>query len=578
MERATQNVQMCHERGRGHQGATELREFQNFVKQKQEVQLARESAEGLQEYAENGEEHSKLLRSAHHPALLEVPEIVHNVVQEIFRPEDPASVATLEEPEVSYAAMTRRPPPVSRKYQVSSRSDTPALQNDIFGGLVRNPPGTVEAFVTEATNIERALQARASHYQRHPSVAATALLGGENAPGTDIREIIREVVREELRQLLPAASRPATLSIAEAVREEVQRALQPEVPVTTVAPEEPTLSYAAMARRPPQAPRQATAPPRRDAPTPQYPRRQEDQAHVHPDRPAPRKTDVWRTADRRPLCYHCGEADHVYRRCPYRRLGLRGFHPNDPRPRYGERPREIDEYLRRPQSPEPASRREFRSPSPRRAATPGGGVAEDDRRQDPPRTSEGPHSNATGDRNDAPATVSNNLNVVIDGHDASALVDTGADYSVLSGRLSRRLRKVTTPWDGPQIRTAGGHLITPVGRCTARVEIHGETCPVKFVVLQDCSRDVILGMDFLCEYGAVIDLGANQLTLRKPVFRRWRPNDVNRGPSPRRPREPTAAVECFRTVGTDAAMRRSSSGRKPPTAPRKRNWRRKRRN
>ncbi|KAM7295620.1 hypothetical protein ISCGN_025117 [Ixodes scapularis] len=322
----------------------------------------------------------------------------------------------------------------------------------------------------------------------------------------------------------------ATLSIAEAVREEVQRALQPEVPVTTVAPEEPTLSYAAVARRPPQAPRQATAPPRRDAPTPQYPRRQEDQAHVRPDRPAPRKTDVWRTADRRPLCYHCGEADHVYRRCPYRRLGLRGFHPNDPRPRYGERPREIDEYLRRPQSPEPASRREFRSPSPRRAATPGGGVAEDDRRQEPPRTSERSHSNATGDRNDAPATVSNNLNVVIDGHDASALVDTGADYSVLSGRLSRRLRKVTTPWDGPQIRTAGGHLITPVGRCTARVEIHGETCPVKFVVLQDCSRDVILGMDFLCEYGAVIDLGANRLTLRKPV------------PPPEEPKATSSAV------------------------------------
>ncbi|KAM7281063.1 hypothetical protein ISCGN_005928 [Ixodes scapularis] len=112
------------------------------------------------------------------------------------------------------------------------------VRDDIFGGLVLNPPGTVEAFVTEATNIERALQARASHYQRHPSpsVAATALLGGENAPGTDIREIIREVVREELRQLLPAASRPATLSIAEAVREEVRRALQPEVPVTTVAP------------------------------------------------------------------------------------------------------------------------------------------------------------------------------------------------------------------------------------------------------------------------------------------------------------------------------------------------------
>ncbi|KAM7315693.1 hypothetical protein ISCGN_005476, partial [Ixodes scapularis] len=212
------------------------------------------------------------------------------------------------------------------------------------------------------------------------------------------------------------------------------------------------------------------------------------------------------------------------------------------------------------------------------AATPGGGVAEDDRRQDPPRTSERPHSNATRDRNDAPATVSNNLNVVIDGHDASALVDTGADYSVLSGRLSRRLRKVTTPWDGPQIRTAGGHLITPVGRCTARVEIHGETCPVKFVVLQDCSRDVILGMDFLCEYGAVIDLGANQLTLRKPVSPPRRPNDVNRGPSPRRPREPTAAVECFRTVGTDAATTAKFFWKEASNCSWEEDWRRKRRN
>ncbi|KAM7303297.1 uncharacterized protein ISCGN_013261 [Ixodes scapularis] len=164
-------------------------------------------------------------------------------------------------------------------------------------------------------------------------------------------------------------------------------------------------------------------------------------------------------ADQRPLCYHCGEANNIYRGCPYRRLGLRGFHPSDPHPRYD-----------------------------------------------------------TTYRNDGPATVPNNLNVVIDGHDASALVDTGADYSVLSGRLSRCLRKVTTPWDGPQIRTAGGHLIAPVGRCTARVEIPGETCPVKFAVLQDCSSDVILGMDFLCEYDAVIYLGANRLTLQKPAL------------------------------------------------------------
>ncbi|KAG0429790.1 hypothetical protein HPB47_023312 [Ixodes persulcatus] len=66
------------------------------------------------------------------------------------------------------------------------------VRDDIFGGLVRNPPTAVEAFVTEATNIERTLQARASHYQRHPGVAASTLFNGETSPVTpDICEIIR---------------------------------------------------------------------------------------------------------------------------------------------------------------------------------------------------------------------------------------------------------------------------------------------------------------------------------------------------------------------------------------------------
>ncbi|KAG0433225.1 hypothetical protein HPB47_020134 [Ixodes persulcatus] len=181
----------------------------------------------------------------------------------------------------------------------------------------------------------RSIEARASHYQRLPGVVASASSSSYLGSTTsDLREIIRDVVREELRKLLPAAERPASLSVAEIVRDEVQRALQPETPVDVPAPEEPTLTYAAMARRPPQAPRQATAPPRREPPAPQYSQRREERQHVRPERPSPRKTDVWRTADRRPLCYHCGEADHVYRRCPYRQLGLRGFHPDDPRPRY----------------------------------------------------------------------------------------------------------------------------------------------------------------------------------------------------------------------------------------------------
>ncbi|KAM7281557.1 uncharacterized protein ISCGN_005944, partial [Ixodes scapularis] len=245
------------------------------------------------------------------------------------------------------------------------------VKAEIFGGLVRHPPTTVDGFVAEATNIERALSARASHYHRlagvpAPRTAASCQLD-LNATGVDgLREIVRDIVREELRKLLPAANQPAELSIAEVVREEVQRAIQPEAPACVAPPEESALTYAAVARRPPPPPPAYVAPPRRRSPAPQHDHRRDDQVQYAAQEPrAPRKTDVWRTPDRRLLCFHCGEANHTYRRCPYRRLGLRGFHPNDPRPRYGERPREIDEYLRRPQSPEPASRREFRSPSPR---------------------------------------------------------------------------------------------------------------------------------------------------------------------------------------------------------------------
>lgn len=103
--------------------------------------------------------------------------------------------------------------------------------------------------------------------------------------------------------------------------------------------------------------------------------------------------------------------------------------------------------------------------------------------------------------------------MTVDGRNVTALIDTGADYSVLSGSFADRIKKVTTTWDGPQIRTAGGHLITPSGRCTARLTVNGHTYPTVFVVLQKCSRDVILGMDFLTQHRAVIDLKSKSITL-----------------------------------------------------------------
>lgn len=100
----------------------------------------------------------------------------------------------------------------------------------------------------------------------------------------------------------------------------------------------------------------------------------------------------------------------------------------------------------------------------------------------------------------------------IDGRETTALADTGADHSVISQTLAATLKKVLTPWSGLQIRTAGGHLITPVGRCTARIKIHGFTYVNAFIVLPECSRDLILGMDFLLTNGAIIDLEKSKIS------------------------------------------------------------------
>ena len=139
------------------------------------------------------------------------------------------SVTSFVEDVLRLSARADPQPTEEKKLRVLMRG----VESEIFGGLVRNPPTTVQGFVAEATNIERAFLARASHYQRLPDVASAAPVSldrGLDSSLGGIREIIREVVREELRKLLPAANRPASLSIANIVREEVQRAVQPEAP------------------------------------------------------------------------------------------------------------------------------------------------------------------------------------------------------------------------------------------------------------------------------------------------------------------------------------------------------------
>lgn len=239
------------------------------------------------------------------------------------------------------------------------------IKEQLFAGLVRNPPRTVHEFIKEATSIERAVQERCRQYDRTAIKAASPSAATVFTATDDksLRELVRSVVREELAKCGIGASQPAILSVADVVRQEIRQALSAPEPRHQPMPQ---VDYAAALRCPtPAVPAAATMP------TSPYSRPQPSdswsQSEV-PPRPQVRKTDVWRTADHRPLCYHCGEPGHVYRRCPYREIGLPGFAPTALRPRFGERPAAIADYLATRRAAE--SSRRSRSPSPARYASP----------------------------------------------------------------------------------------------------------------------------------------------------------------------------------------------------------------
>lgn len=263
------------------------------------------------------------------------------------------------------------------------------VKEQLFAGLARSPPTTVAEFVREASTMERSLRQRATQYGRQVNIAACG------SPFDDmraLRELVRSVLREELQLLQGGGNQPTVATIADVIREEVRRAVEP--PTSEVERSVPTytdvLRTAAPVTRPVSAYTDVVRTPAPVAPVfrpaaPQPFQRVLNPATRYEPRRLERKAALWRTSDNRPLCYHCGEDGHVIRHCPYRRMGLRGFSPDAPRPRYGERPREIQEYLAVNELPStPRVVHQSRSPSPRRYSSPGRPLSSDQTRNRSP--------------------------------------------------------------------------------------------------------------------------------------------------------------------------------------------------
>ena len=103
-----------------------------------------------------------------------------------------------------------------------------------------------------------------------------------------------------------------------------------------------------------------------------------------------------------------------------------------------------------------------------------------------------------------PVRPCNMVSVLVEGVYVDALIDTGACLSVIDRSLCSRLRKVTTPYDGPTLFAAQGDAIRPSAMCTARVFIDGLLHYVQFAVLSSCAHQLILGWDFLSTANASI--------------------------------------------------------------------------
>ncbi|GFU88080.1 transposon Ty3-I Gag-Pol polyprotein [Trichonephila clavipes] len=291
-------------------------------------------------------------------------------------------------------------------------------------------------------------------FERLPNVVPVASLTDE----TDLVSLIRKIVQEEVHRLINQAQESLDSdpqSLEEIVQDEVEKVLAPVSAKPTGTRLRPT--YAAVTRK-------------SRVPVQRFP-------------PQPRKTDAWRTADNRPVCYHC--------RQEIRR-------DQTPLAVIRQVPREAD-----PQYAVTDPRRHIADPVCRQA------VGERKTKEN-----QGGEAACTGNPPSAAKMTGNQLNVIIDNKPIRALVDSRASCSVISDKSRRFLKKVLfADVKSVLLKVTDVNFVRPIAKCVLRVRINNRELPFEFIVLSHCYHDVILGWDFLEASQAVIDCRQNELVL-----------------------------------------------------------------
>ncbi|GFX24650.1 transposon Ty3-I Gag-Pol polyprotein [Trichonephila clavipes] len=297
---------------------------------------------------------------------------------------------------------------------------------------------------------------------------------------------IRTIVREEVHRLINQTQESLDSdpqSLEEIVQDEVERVLAPVSTKPTETRPRPT--YAAVTRK-------------YRAPVQKFP-------------PEPRKTDVWRTADNRPVCFHCGRPGHVMRYCREKRLSLTTQTADGTSTTLALKKKYADQTLLA------VLRQVPREADPQFVTDPRRHIADPVSRQavGARKTFQGGEAACTGNPPSTAKMTGNQLDVIIDKKPIRALVDSGASFSVISDKYRRFLKKVLfADAKSVMLKVADGNFVRPIGKCVLRVRINNRELPFEFIVLSHCSHDVILGWDFFLEASqAVIDCGQNELVL-----------------------------------------------------------------
>ncbi|UYV79687.1 hypothetical protein LAZ67_18000272, partial [Cordylochernes scorpioides] len=339
------------------------------------------------------------------------------------------------------------------------------VAEEVYQALVGKDISTVDQFVAFCRRFEAFKRMRVAppRFNRLPNVTTISTAEPEN-----LEALIRRIVREEVQKFMAPPSTFAAQDIdtpspdlRDVIRSEIQQTLAPI-----------------------SAPRQ----PESFRPRRQYLPQNDQGYRRRTEGPPNNQRTQWRTEDDRPICFHCGRPGHVARYCRDRRQAFADARLGRETVDFG-RPR--TENYTMGESGSELSQGRFRNPSP---------YPHRGRFQAPRRTSQSPARRPSR----SPSRRRRNV---------QALVDSGADYSVISEAFRRSIKAPVFKENGPLLRAADKKPIVTLGKCSLEVQIKGLDIIFDFVVAAECSHDVILGWDFFKATDAIIDCGENKLYL-----------------------------------------------------------------